>query len=166
MDLARRDGMVEEMGMQLRQHTQLLQTHGDLQKMLNNPSVDMQVKTNILAAILERTQPAPLLRSFLQLLLARNRLQHLELICTHYEKMANELLGRVTAQVTTAVALDARQRQDVQQKIARMTQKEVLLETRVDPSILGGLIVRVDNVVLDGSLQGQLARLRKELVGG
>jgi F-type H+-transporting ATPase subunit delta len=166
MDLARRDGMVEEMGMQLRQHTQLLRTHADLQKMLHNPSVDMRVKTNILAALLERTQPAPLLRSFLQLLLARNRLQHLELICTHYEKMANELLGRVTAQVTTAVALDAGQRQDVQQKIARMTQKEVLLETRVDPSILGGLIVRVDNVVLDGSLQGQLARLRKELVGG
>ena len=161
MDLARRDGMVEEMGAQLRQHAQLLQMHGDLQRMLNNPSVDMQVKIHILAAILERTQPVPLLRNFLQLLLAKNRLQHLAVISTHYDRMANELLGRVTAQVITAVALDATQHQAVQEKIAQMTQKEVVLEARVDPEILGGLIVRVDNVVLDGSLQGQLTRLVK-----
>jgi F-type H+-transporting ATPase subunit delta len=158
--------MVEEMGTQLRQHAQLLQMYGDLHRMLNNPSVDMQVKINILTAILERTQPVPLLHNFLQLLLARNRLQHLTVISTHYDRMANELLGRVTAQVTTAVALDARQRQAVQRKIAQMTQKDVVLEAHVDPEILGGLIVRVDNVVLDGSLQGQLTRLRKELVGG
>lgn len=166
MDLAKRDGMVEEMGGQLRQHLQLFQAHGDLQRMFNNPSVDIQVKINTLAAILQRTQPVPLLRNFLQLLLTKNRFQHLALICTHYEQMANELLSRVTAQVTTAVALDASQHQAVQQKIARMTQKEVMLEAHVDPLILGGLIVRVDNVILDGSLQGQLARLRKELVGG
>jgi F0F1-type ATP synthase delta subunit len=42
----------------------------------------------------------------------------------------------------------------------------VLLETRFDPSILGGLVVRIDHVVLDGSLRGQLARLRQELIGG
>jgi F-type H+-transporting ATPase subunit delta len=69
-------------------------------------------------------------------------------------------------QVTTAVALDTAQRQAVTQKLGQMTQKEVLLETRVDPSILGGLVVRINHLVLDGSLQGQLARLRQELVGG
>jgi F-type H+-transporting ATPase subunit delta len=64
------------------------------------------------------------------------------------------------------VALDDTQRQAVAEKLAQMTQKEVLLETHVDPSILGGLVVRIDHVVLDGSLQGQLMRLRQELVGG
>lgn len=166
MELARRDGMLEEMGVQLRQHLQLCQAYGDLQRMLSNPSVDIQVKTNILAAILERTQPVPLLRNFLQLLLTKNRFHHLALICTHYDEMANALLGRVTAQVTTAVAMDEGQHQAVLEKVTRMTQKEVRLEAHVDPSILGGLIVRVGNNILDGSLQGQLTRLRKELVGG
>jgi F-type H+-transporting ATPase subunit delta len=52
------------------------------------------------------------------------------------------------------------------QKLARMTQKDVMLETHVDPAILGGLVVRIDHVILDGSLQGQLTRLRQELIGG
>ena len=52
------------------------------------------------------------------------------------------------------------------QKLTRMTQKDVMLETRVDPAILGGLVVRIDHVILDGSLQGQLTRLRQELIGG
>ena len=47
-----------------------------------------------------------------------------------------------------------------------MTHKNVILETHVDPGILGGLVVRVNNVVLDGSLRGQLTQLRKELIGG
>jgi F-type H+-transporting ATPase subunit delta len=72
----------------------------------------------------------------------------------------------VTAQVTTAVALDTAQRQAVSQKLAQITQKEVLLETQVDPAILGGLVVRINHTVLDGSLRGQLARLRQELIGG
>ena len=78
--------------------------------------------------------------------------------------MATEKLRRVKAQVTTATALDAGQVQAVEQKIAAMTQKDVLMERRVDPSILGGLIVRINHIVLDGSLRGQLNRLRQELV--
>jgi F-type H+-transporting ATPase subunit delta len=82
----------------------------------------------------------------------------------HYERMANEKLRRVKAQVITARELEAGQVQVVEQKIAAMTQKEVLLERHVDPSILGGLIVRIDHLVLDGSLRGQLNRLRQELI--
>jgi F-type H+-transporting ATPase subunit delta len=52
------------------------------------------------------------------------------------------------------------------QKLTEITQKNVVLETRVDPSILGGLVVRLDHLVLDGSVRGQLARLRRELIGG
>jgi F-type H+-transporting ATPase subunit delta len=64
------------------------------------------------------------------------------------------------------VELETSQRQAVMQKLARMTQKDVMLETHVDPAILGGLVVRIDHVILDGSLQGQLTRLRQELIGG
>jgi F-type H+-transporting ATPase subunit delta len=107
-----------------------------------------------------------LVRNFLLLLVQKDRLRQFEAICEHYARLANERLRRVVARVTTAVALDTAQRQAVVQKLADMTQKEVILETQVDPSILGGLVVRIDHVVLDGSLQGQLARLRQELVGG
>jgi F-type H+-transporting ATPase subunit delta len=166
IDLAARDDRVAEIGEQLRQHRQLLDASADLQKVLYNPSVSAEVKGRVLTGILERTQPTPLLRSFILLLVDKDRLRQFDLICAQYEAMAQARLGRVTAQVTTAVALDAAQRQAVSQKLAQITQKEVLLETQVDPTILGGLVVRINHTVLDGSLRGQLVRLRQELIGG
>jgi len=166
MDLARRDGIIAEIGTQLQQHQALLQAHVNLQRILENPSVDIQVKISIMTTIFERTQPTPLLRNFLLLLLNKGRLPQLDAICMHYERMASDELHRVVAQVTTAFELDAQQRQVVTQKIATATQKDVVLEAYVDPSLIGGLVVRVNNVILDGSVRGQLARMRKAMIGG
>jgi len=158
--------MIAEIGEQLRQHQALLHANTNLQRVLENPSVDVQVKTSLVTTVLERTQAAPLLRNFLILLVEKDRLRQLDAICEHYERMANEELHRVVAQVTTAVELDTQQRQDVTEKIAAATHKDVTLETHVDPSILGGLVVRVNNVILDGSVRGQLARMHQAWIGG
>jgi F-type H+-transporting ATPase subunit delta len=165
IDLAKRDGTVAEIGEQLRQHRALFNDTVSLQITLQNPGVASERKRQVLNAILDRTQPRILVRNFILLLLEKDRLNQFDWICTHYERMADEHLGRITAQVTTAVELDAEQYQAVKQKVATATQKDVQLETQVDPSILGGMIVRINHTVLDGSLQGQLRRLRQELVG-
>jgi F-type H+-transporting ATPase subunit delta len=166
IDLARRDGLIADIGAQLQQYQALLRDNTNLQKVLENPSVEVQVKTSVLTTIFERTQPAPLLRNFLLLLMHKGRLPQLDAICTQYARMASDELRRVVAQVTTAVEMDAQQRQAVTQKIAAATRKDVQLEAHVDPAILGGLVVRVDNVILDGSVRGQLARMRKALIEG
>ena len=166
MDLARRDGIIAAIGEQLQQHQALLRANVQLQRVLENPSIDVQGKTSIMTTILERTQPAPLLRNFLLMLVEKDRMRQLDAICQHYERMANEELHRIVAQVTTAVELDAQERQVVAQKIAAATQKEVVLEAAVDPAILGGLVVRVNNVIVDGSVRGQLSRMHKALIGG
>lgn len=166
IELARRDGLVEEIGAQLRQYRTVFQENTNLRQVLETPGVEAGVKRRILEAIFERTQPAPLLRNFLELLLAKDRLRQFDAVCQHYERMANEELQRVVAQVITASELEPEQQQAVMQKLTAITQKNVVLETRVDPSILGGLVVRLDHLVLDGSIRGQLARLRKELIGG
>jgi F-type H+-transporting ATPase subunit delta len=166
IDLARRDGFIAEIGAQLRQHQALLQENTHLQRILEHPGVNTQVKTGILTTLFERTQPAPLLRNFFLLLMHKGRLPQLDAICMHYERMASDELHRIVAQVTTAVEMDVSQRQVVTQKIAAATQKDVQLEAHVDPAIIGGLVVRVNNVILDGSVRGQLARMRKALIGG
>ena len=166
IDLARRDDIIAEIGTQLQQYQALLRGNTNLQRILENPSVAIQVKTSIMTTITERTQPAPLLRNFLLLLMHKGRLPQFDAICTHYERMAGDELHRVVAQVTTAVEMDAQQRQAVTQKIAAATHKDVQLETHVDAAIIGGLVVRVNNVILDGSVRGQLTRMRKALIGG
>ena len=166
IDLATRDGTVAETGDQLQQHRDLFSSHTDLQVLLRNPGVAVEAKTNLLTGLLDRTQPGSLVRNFILLLLKNDRLHHFDLICRHYERMADEQLGRITAQVTTAMELEADQYQALEQKVAAATQRDVKLETQVDATILGGVIVRIDNTVLDGSLRGRLERLRRELVGG
>jgi F-type H+-transporting ATPase subunit delta len=166
IDLATRDGTIAETGEQLQQHREMFNANANLQSMLRNPGVLAERKTNLLAGILDRTQPGLLVRNFILLLLKNDRLHHFDLICNHYDRMANEKLGRLTAHVTTAVELGADQYQAIEQRVAAVTHKTVQLDTRIDPSILGGVIVRIDNTVLDGSLRGRLHRLRRELVGG
>lgn len=166
IDLASRDGAIAEIGQQLRQHWELLQANADLQKVLLHPGITAEVKSGILTTVLERTQPVPLLRNFLLVLLDKDRLRYLDAICEQYEHMANVRLQRVVAQVISAVELDDTQQQALRDRLARMTQQEVRLETRVDASILGGFVVRIDHIILDGSLRGQLARLRRQLIGG
>jgi F-type H+-transporting ATPase subunit delta len=166
LDLATRADRVAETGEQLQQHRDLFRSNAALQAVMRNRGITAEAKMKILTAVFERTQPEPLLRNFLLLLVRNDRLHQFELICDHYERMANERLGRITAEVTTAIALNEDQYQAVAQKVTTATQKEVTLERRVDPSILGGLIVRINHTILDGSLRGQLSRLRQELIGG
>ena len=166
MELAKRDSLVGDIAEQLQQHLDLLRSNANLPLLLNNPGIDAKVKADLLTAILDRTQPSRLFRNFLLLLLEKERLSQFDVVCEHYTRLANEELRRVVAEVTTATELAAEQREAVSQKIADMTHKNVIMETRVDPGILGGLVVRVNNVVLDGSLRGQLTQLRKELIGG
>lgn len=166
LDLATRDDHVAEIGEQLQQHRDLFRSNAELQAVIRNRGILAEVKTKILTAVFEHTQPEQLLRNFVLLLVRNDRLHHFELICDHYERMANERLGRITAEVITAIALNEEQYQAVEHKVTAATQKSVTLERRVDPSILGGLIVRINHTILDGSLQGQLSRLRQELIGG
>lgn len=165
IDLAIRDGTVAETSEQLQQHRELFNAHANLQSMLRNPGVLLEAKSKLLTSILDRTQPGLLVRNFILLLLKNDRLHHFDLICDHYEHMANEHLGRITAKVTTAIALDADQIEALERKVSVATRKDVQLETQVDADIIGGMIVRIDNTVLDGSLRGRLSRLRRELAG-
>jgi len=164
--LATRDGSVAETGDALRAHRDLFSADAQLRGILRHPSVSQNVKNRLVTAILDRTQPSLLVRNFLLLLLKNDRLLDLDLIVARYERLANDLLGRITAQVITAVELEDDQYASIEQKVAAVTQKTVVLEKQIDPSILGGVIVKIDHTVLDGSLRGRMQRLRRELVGG
>ena len=80
-----------------------------------------------------------------------------------YGDLVNKRLGRVQAAVTTAVPLARDLNERLRRRMAEVLGKTVLLEPRVDPAILGGVVVQVDSTVCDGSLQTELSRLREHL---
>ena len=118
-----------------------------------------------LAALGERAGFAPLTRQFLGLLAHKRRLFALPEVIAAYDAMLAEHRGEVGAEVVSAVPLAPEQLQSVQRQLAGAVGKEVKLATAVDPSLLGGLIVRVGSRMIDASIRTKLRQLELALKG-
>ncbi|MFO0002631.1 MAG: ATP synthase F1 subunit delta [bacterium] len=106
----------------------------------------------------------PHVASFLRLLLDKDRFAALADIAREYRALADAEAGRVRATVTTAAELTPATRDAVANALVRSTGKKVVLETRVDPALLGGLVAQVGGRVYDASLRTRLERLQLSLV--
>jgi F-type H+-transporting ATPase subunit delta len=101
---------------------------------------------------------------FVLLLLERRRIVLLPSIARAYRDMADAHLGRVRAQITSAEPLAAAALDRVRRSLEQRTGKQVIVETAVDPDLIGGLVARVGDLVLDGSVRTQLSDLRAKLL--
>jgi len=122
------------------------------------------------SAALDRIVPnAPqVVRNFLHILVDRDRLDQVPGIAEALRDLINIQRGIVTAEVTTAVPLDTEMQQVVVQRLAQhlgREQRQITIRPRVDPSIIGGVIARVGDQVIDDSVRGRIERLRRTLAG-
>jgi F-type H+-transporting ATPase subunit delta len=104
-------------------------------------------------------------KRLVQLLVERDRVPLLHAITEAYAQAWNEVLGVVEAAAVSAVELDAPQKQALSEALEKATGKGVELNTRVDASVLGGLRVSLGGRTFDGTVQAQLAALRRRLSG-
>ena len=132
--------------------------------LFSNPGVLLKDKKETLATLSRKMQLSPLLHKFLDLLLVRDRLPALPSVARIYADLINKRLGRVQAAVTTAAPLGSDLMEALRRRMGQVLGKAVLLESRVDPAILGGIVVQVDSTVYDGSLKTQLRQLRARLL--
>ena len=142
----------------------LLREHRDLRQFLANPSVSRRDAGEVIKDIGAAMEVKPLTATFLQILLEGGRLAGLEAILRAYELLVDERLGRVRAVVTSAAPLEADAQERLRRRLGDVTGKDVYLELRQDPTLLGGVVTQIGSRVYDGSLKTQLARLRDEMV--
>ena len=102
-------------------------------------------------------------RNLLLLLAGRSRLDQLHGVVDHFRALADQKLGRVRARVVSAVPLEEAAAREIAARLARATRAEVILDRRVDPAILGGVVAEVGNLTYDGSVRTQLEELRRSL---
>ncbi|MEN6519580.1 MAG: ATP synthase F1 subunit delta [Armatimonadota bacterium] len=102
---------------------------------------------------------------YLYLLIDKRREEVIKSTEAEYIRLANEVRGIVTAQVTSAVELTKDEVIRLKEKLSAHTGKRVDIKADVDPSIIGGLIVRISDTVMDGSITGHLERLKEEFLG-
>jgi F-type H+-transporting ATPase subunit delta len=149
---------------QLTEFAELLGTYPALQKALLNPAVPVQRKRATVEELTGRMKPLPIVAKLLVLLASRDRLVLVPDLLAAYRTRLLDYLKIVRAEVTTAVKLPPDRLEAVEQTLATMTGRTVRLETRVDASIIGGVVARVGSTVYDGSVTTQLKKMKERLV--
>jgi F-type H+-transporting ATPase subunit delta len=131
--------------------------------LLVNTKVPLAERYRLLEATLEGIDPQAM--NLAKLLVAKGRAGLAPQIAEAYRGLADEHAGVAHATVVTAVPLSDAERQAVEEKLGEMTGKKVIAHTEVEPSIVGGLVARIGDKVIDGSTHGKLLALRRSLVG-
>jgi F-type H+-transporting ATPase subunit delta len=142
----------------------LFENNEELRKALTHPAVPVQAKRAVVSQLVARANPVKPLGKLLLLLADRDRLELLPDLRTAYRDRLMDYQKVVRAEVVTAAPLPESQAKQLQDKLARVTGRTVTMTTRVDPSIIGGVVARVGSTVYDGSVATQLERLKDKLV--
>src|SRR5262249_17439573 len=124
-----------------------------------------EAKKKVLAALARHTKLQPVVRRLLDLLADRDGLALVPAIAEAFAEVWNERRGVTSAEAVSAVALLRAQQEALTAALARAAGHDVELRTRIDPKILGGLVVHMGGKTYDGSVRGRLAALRESLLG-
>lgn len=165
LDVASEAGRVDAVAEQLTAFARAFAKSPELTDVLLNPAYTRTQRSQVVEGVMKALPggPDPLLASTLRLLVDRNRLGYLADIARLFGDMADARAGRVRGHVTTAAPLTSDALAGIQKQLQQLTQRNVILETRVDPSLLGGVSAQVGSILYDGSLRTQLEEMRREL---
>jgi F-type H+-transporting ATPase subunit delta len=142
----------------------LLQAHESLRRALFSPAVPTPKKRAIVDAMIAQSPVPPILGKLLTMLADRDRLMLLPDLTDAFQRRLMDHRHVVRAELATAVELPADRISALKDGLAKATGRDVTLETRVNPSLVGGAVARIGSTVYDGSVTTQLEKLRRSLV--
>jgi F-type H+-transporting ATPase subunit delta len=147
----------------LAQFVDLFTAYPALAHVLLNPAVPVPRKRGAVAELVSRARVSPIVGKLLALLADRDRLVLLPDVLSAYRERLMDYRQVVRAEVTTAEPIDAGRVDAIRRELASVTGRTVTVSTKVDPSIIGGLVARVGSTVYDASVTRQLERMRERL---
>jgi F-type H+-transporting ATPase subunit delta len=163
MSVAQTHNLTEQIGEDTRSLLDVMKQSEDLRFVINSPLITADRKKAVLRQLIEG-QVQPYTLNFLLLLVDRGRIMLLPQVCEQYQALLRQINQAVLAEVTAAVELNDEQKEAIRQKVMAATQaRQVELDIRVDPDLLGGVVIKVGSQVFDASLRGQLRRIGMKL---
>jgi F-type H+-transporting ATPase subunit delta len=160
-EVAKEHGVVDETHDQLGQFAQALNDNRDLSVFFFSPYFSTEEKKDGLKRAV--TGAEPVFMNFLEALVERHRMPAIFQIRARYEELWDDEHKLLPVQVTSAVQLDEATVRSIGDRIGEQTGREVELSSEVDPDILGGIVLRVGNFILDASIRNRLEQLRKQV---
>jgi F-type H+-transporting ATPase subunit delta len=159
-EVAKERGELDQAGEELNQLSALIKQEEDLARFLNHPAVPKQAKKELLEQAFQ-SQLSPAVYRLTEILMERDRLDELADVARYYTQLLNEERGLVEAVVSTAVPLTGEKQEELKQILNNLTAKQINLVPVVNPDLLGGISVKIGDVIFDGSLRGKLSRFER-----
>ena len=135
----------------------------DLQKLVNSPLVSSEEQSAALDAVLAKVGSGQIIRNFIALVVRKRRAMALADMVIQFEYLMADARNEVVAQITSAKPLIDTQIQEIKDELAKVLGKTIRIEAEVDPSLLGGLIVKAGSRMVDGSLKTKLNSLKQAM---
>ena len=161
-DAAREHGRLDEVRQELGDFVATAREVPELDALLRNPELDSHVKQAALADVLAGGDE--LARNFVLLLVEKGRGPQLEGIYEEFERLVAAEQGRLEVELTTAVELSDEEERAIVRQIEEASGRPVEVTRKVDPALIGGIILQVGSQRVDASVRGRLQRLRHELL--
>src|ERR671913_1876684 len=163
LELANEQQQAEPIGQELAALKQIIDDNPSIREVFTNPAISAEEREQLLERV-SRNTLAPLLFNTLGVLNAHNRLGLISQIAQAYDELLDKQLGKVEVDLTVAQKLDGEQLEQAKRRISQALGRDAIVHQYVDDSIIGGMIMRVGDKLIDASVRYQLAAMRKQLL--
>jgi F-type H+-transporting ATPase subunit delta len=163
LELAREQDQAEAVGQELHGLREVVKSNPTFAEFLANPGVGEAERGEVLRRTFEG-RVSPLLYNFLRVLNARGRAGLLAQVSQAYDDLLDELFGKVEVDVTVAQRLTPEELDEVRRRVSEALGKDAVVHQYVDESIIGGLLLRVQDRLIDASVRSQLRTLRNQML--
>ena len=164
--IGKEDGQAETYREELDAFSGLIASEKELEQAITNPLYDALSRKKVLLAIIDKVDISKVMESFLLLLFDKGRIGYLSDINKFYQKQADELKGIARASLVSATEISSETIEKIRTTLSKRTGKDIILEVEHDPSLIGGIVSRIGDLVLDGSIKTQLLNMRESLKRG
>ncbi len=164
--IGQEDGQAEQYNAELESVVGLFDTQDGFELALTNPLFNKNDRKKVLEAVLAATDLSAIMKSFLILLFDKGRIGFLREIASYYKDLADELKGVVKASIVSATELSSDAVNKIKEALSAKTGKDIVLNVEQDSSLIGGVVSKIGDLVLDGSVKTQLKNMRETLNKG
>ncbi len=164
--IGKEDDQVEAYRQELHAFANLLAQENALNEAITNPLYDAAERRSVLQMLIGKLGLSKVMTSYLALLFDKGRIIYLSDIDNFYQKLADELKGIARANLVSATELSSEAVEKIRASLSQRTGKEIILEVEQDPGLIGGIVTKIGDLVLDGSIKTQLLNMRESLRRG
>jgi len=163
LTIGKEDGRYKEYGEELNAFAQLLEREPDLKNAIVNPIYSKDDRRGVLLRVTELIKLSPMVSNFVKLLFDKRRIDAILGISQVYQQLVDQLENISRAQVKIAVPLEEATLSRIRETLEKITGNTVVMEVEEEPAIIGGIMARAGDLILDGSVRTQLQSLTESL---